>query len=88
MTKTVSLVLDLLEERNLLLKRDESDAPDVDAALPKDNRARVVEELLETERKYVQYLEILQVCYYAEPKSLAYATELHAGTSERRGDKC
>jgi hypothetical protein len=28
---------------------------------PTDNRARVVHELLETERKYVQDMEILQV---------------------------
>ena len=57
-TKTVSLVLDNLEQRDLLTKREK--VQDVDAELPKDNRAKVVAELLDTERKYVQYLEILQ----------------------------
>lgn len=60
-TKTVSKVLDILEERSLLLKRSEDVPESEDAEAPKDNKAKVIAELLETERKYVQYLEILQV---------------------------
>lgn len=61
MTKTVSLVLDLLQERELLIKRDDNNLAEASPEGPKDNKAKVIEELLETERKYVQYLEILQV---------------------------
>lgn len=60
-TKTVSKVLDILDERSLLLKRSGEEAEVEDAEAPKDNKAKVIAELVETERKYVQYLEILQV---------------------------
>lgn len=59
--KTVSLILDKLEERNLLLKRKKVLRYDQDIKKPKDNRAKVVAELLDTERKYVQDMETLQV---------------------------
>lgn len=60
-TKTVSLVLDVLEQRDLLNIRHDDGADAVHPEAPKDNKAKVIAELLETERKYVQYLEILQV---------------------------
>jgi cell division control protein 24 len=62
--KTVSLVLDYLEEKGLV---DTSNPPPhrfSDASYladPQDNRARVVRELLETERTYIRDLEALQV---------------------------
>lgn len=52
------MVLQLLEERGIISSftnnRNSLNAP-------KDTRDKVVHELLETERKYVQDLEILQV---------------------------
>ncbi|CCG83468.1 Rho guanine nucleotide exchange factor scd1 [Taphrina deformans PYCC 5710] len=59
-TRTVSLVLDVLEDRNLLISKSDSGVIETDPEAPKDNKAKVIAELLETERKYVQYLEILQ----------------------------
>lgn len=56
-------MLDVLEERSLLLKRNEQETEVETAEAPKDNKAKVIAELVETERKYVQYLEILQVRY-------------------------
>ena len=61
MTKTVSRILDELQARNLLLKRSDREGDqDTATAKPMDNRARVVQELVDTERKYVQDLEALQ----------------------------
>lgn len=62
--KTVSLVLDLIEEEGLMIipRRPSlrySD-PDRTSDAPIGNREKVVSELLETERKYVADLEILQ----------------------------
>lgn len=55
------MVLQLLEERGIISSftnnRNSLNAP-------KDTRDKVVHELLETERKYVQDLEILQVKYF------------------------
>lgn len=59
-TKAVSRVLDELEARNLLLKRNDGEGDQDIAAKPMDNRGRVVQELVDTERKYVQDLEALQ----------------------------
>ncbi|KAF8473362.1 hypothetical protein BDZ91DRAFT_770554 [Kalaharituber pfeilii] len=60
-TKTVSRILDELQARNLLLKRTDGEGDqDTTDTKPLDNRARVVQELVETERKYVQDLEALQ----------------------------
>lgn len=64
MTRTVSLVLDVLEERNLLTSKTDDGIVATGPEAPKDNKAKVIAELLETERKYVQYLEILQVSYH------------------------
>jgi cell division control protein 24 len=60
--RTISKVLDVFEERGLLVP---SQKPDLeheleDDAKPGDDRARVVRELLDTERKYVMDLETLQ----------------------------
>ena len=66
--RTVNKLLDLLEERGLLLEQPPpspalATAPEVpDPA--SDERILVVRELLETERKYVQDLEVLQ--HYAQ----------------------
>jgi cell division control protein 24 len=60
-TKTVTKILDILKERNLLLNRGNSDqSADTSEKKPLDNRMRIVKELVDTERKYVQDLEILQ----------------------------
>ncbi|KAF9174892.1 hypothetical protein BGX21_006832 [Mortierella sp. AD011] len=56
--KTVSMVLDRMEEQGLLRARRTK--RNSDQAKPTDNRAKVVNEILETERSYVQDLENLQ----------------------------
>lgn len=59
--KTVSALIDELEKRKLLVEsRRPSTMDDSDPNKPNDNRAKVVNELLQTERKYVQDLEALQ----------------------------
>lgn len=63
--KTVSLLLDLLESRSLLMASDAVELKGADGdhshpAAPQDTRDKVVAELLDTERKYVAHLEILQ----------------------------
>ncbi|CAZ83580.1 unnamed protein product [Tuber melanosporum] len=60
-TRTVSRILDELKKRNLLLNKKPSDTNRSSSERkPLDNRARVVQELVDTERKYVQDLETLQ----------------------------
>ncbi|CCX30511.1 hypothetical protein FPQ18DRAFT_364854 [Pyronema domesticum] len=60
-TKTVTKILDILKERDLLIVRDDADQnADNGEKKPLDNRARIVKELVDTERKYVQDLEALQ----------------------------
>ncbi|KAI5788848.1 hypothetical protein DFH27DRAFT_486550 [Peziza echinospora] len=60
-TKTVTKILDELQKRKFLLKRNDGEGEtDTADAKPLNNRARVVQELVETERKYVQDLEALQ----------------------------
>ncbi|KAG0260847.1 hypothetical protein BG011_001600 [Mortierella polycephala] len=56
--KTVTMVLDRMEAQGLLLARRSK--RNSDPARPTDNRAKVVNEILETERTYVQDLESLQ----------------------------
>lgn len=54
-------ILDVLESKGLLLESSET-IDDLHAPMqPGDDRARVVRELLDTERKYVQDLEVMQV---------------------------
>jgi cell division control protein 24 len=48
-----------LEEKGIISTSDSANRNSLNA--PKDTRDKVVHELLETERKYVQDLEILQV---------------------------
>ncbi|KAK3812884.1 MAG: hypothetical protein J3Q66DRAFT_285953 [Benniella sp.] len=57
--KTVSMVLDRMEDQGLLKAR-RTTKRNSDQAKPTDNRAKVVNEILETERSYVQDLENLQ----------------------------
>ncbi|KAI7818081.1 hypothetical protein BC939DRAFT_401895 [Gamsiella multidivaricata] len=57
--KTVSMVLDRMEDHGLLRARRTAKR-NSDQAKPTDNRAKVVNEILETERSYVQDLENLQ----------------------------
>lgn len=61
MTKTVTRILDELENRNLLVKRNIV-KPVANAASqgPMSNRSKAIKELVDTERKYVQDLEALQ----------------------------
>ncbi|OAD03286.1 hypothetical protein MUCCIDRAFT_171764 [Mucor lusitanicus CBS 277.49] len=55
---TIDLILQLLEEKGIICTKDSANRNSLNA--PKDTRDKVVHELLETERKYVQDLEILQ----------------------------
>ncbi|CAG8480089.1 2244_t:CDS:2 [Ambispora gerdemannii] len=57
---TVKRVTDKIEEKGLLNLSRRQLSRSSDPMAPKDNRARVVHELLETERKYVQDMEVLQ----------------------------
>ncbi|KAF0499383.1 RhoGEF-domain-containing protein [Gigaspora margarita] len=57
---TVKLVTDKIEEKGLLNLSRKKEWGKSDSKKPTDNRARVVHELLETERKYVQDMEALQ----------------------------
>ncbi|KAI1320306.1 hypothetical protein EDD11_001521 [Mortierella claussenii] len=57
--KTVSMVLDRMEDHGLLRAR-RTTKRNSDQAKPTDNRAKVVNEILETERSFVQDLENLQ----------------------------
>lgn len=58
---TINLILQLLEEKGIICTKDSANRNSLNA--PKDTRDKVVHELLETERKYVQDLEILQVTH-------------------------
>ncbi|KAF9906534.1 hypothetical protein BX616_000701 [Lobosporangium transversale] len=57
--KAVSMVLDRMEDQGLLRARLTTKR-NSDQAKPTDNRAKVVQEILETERSYVRDLEDLQ----------------------------
>ncbi|RGB32732.1 hypothetical protein C1646_733976 [Rhizophagus diaphanus] len=57
---TVKLVTDKIEEKGLLELSRRQLLRNSDPMKPTDNRAKVVHELLETERKYVQDMEVLQ----------------------------
>ena len=57
--RTINRLLDVFEKRGLLIETNrKSDNDDLDQ--PADDRAKVIRELLTTERKYVQDLEVLQ----------------------------
>ncbi|CBQ71165.1 related to CDC24-GTP/GDP exchange factor for Cdc42p [Sporisorium reilianum SRZ2] len=57
--RTINRLLDVFEERGLLIETNrKSDNDDLDH--PSDDRAKVIRELLTTERKYVQDLEVMQ----------------------------
>lgn len=60
MTRTVTKILDILKTRNLLLNRGASEGGEAQEKKPLDSRDRVVQEMVNTERKYVQDLENLQ----------------------------
>lgn len=57
--RTISKLLDVFEARGLLIEAPQSAATD-ELEKPSDDRAWIVRELLNTERKYVQDLEVLQ----------------------------
>ncbi|RPB23330.1 hypothetical protein L211DRAFT_786992 [Terfezia boudieri ATCC MYA-4762] len=59
-TKTVSRILDELQKRKFLIQRTDGEGDQDTITKPMDNRGRVVQELVDTERKYVQDLEALQ----------------------------
>jgi cell division control protein 24 len=65
---TVSKILDMMEVEHIIkvpcIKRVS------DPGVPKDIRAKIVNELVETERKFVQDMEALQVKYYLAKLSL------------------
>ena len=56
-------ILDVLESRGLLLESSEELVDASATVQPVDDGARVVRELLDTERKYVQDLEVMQVSF-------------------------
>ncbi len=57
--RTINRLLDVFEERGLLIETNrKTDNDDLDH--PSDDRAKVIRELLTTERKYVQDLEVMQ----------------------------
>lgn len=57
--RTIGKLLDVFESRGLLVEAPKSAATD-ELEKPSDDRAWIVRELLDTERKYVQDLEVLQ----------------------------
>nr|CRX79227.1 hypothetical protein ls5931a1_00043 [Leucosporidium scottii] len=57
---TVTKLLDLLEEQGVLLEAPEAPETGATPAGPSDDRTMVVREILDSERKYVQDLEVLQ----------------------------
>ena len=57
---TVKKVLAKLDEQGVLQPPNEEDAQDHLPSGPMDDRTKVVREILESERKYVQDLEVLQ----------------------------
>lgn len=59
--RVVSKVIDKLEERGILIASERATHFD-DMSKPCDDRAWIVKELIESERKYVQDLEVLQSC--------------------------
>ncbi|CAO1616081.1 unnamed protein product [Parajaminaea phylloscopi] len=59
--RVVSKVIDKLEERGILIESERAAHFD-DMSKPCDDRAWIVKELIESERKYVQDLEVLQSC--------------------------
>ena len=73
-----------MENRGIITVRSSNRNSDNSDPNPKNTRDKVVLELLETERKYVQDMEILQVeIYYlcntiSWLKKKQYNTELHA----------
>lgn len=58
---TVTKLLDLLEDQGLLLAPTEGAQDTQVVPRPTDDRSMVVREILDSERKYVQDLEVLQV---------------------------
>ncbi|CAO1634508.1 unnamed protein product [Sympodiomycopsis kandeliae] len=59
--RVVSRIVDMLEERGILVESERPSQVE-DVAKPSDDRTFIVRELLESERKYVQDLEVLQSC--------------------------
>lgn len=59
--RTISKLLDVFESRGLLMEAPTS-AGTEELEKPSDDRAWIVRELLDTERKYVQDLEVMQSC--------------------------
>lgn len=58
--RTINKLLDIFQARGLLTESGRvADSDELEK--PADDRARVVRELLDTERKYVQDLEVMQV---------------------------
>lgn len=57
--RCISKLLDVFESRGLLVEAPKSSVPD-ELQKPTDDRAWIVRELLDTERKYVQDLEVMQ----------------------------
>lgn len=60
MTKLVNRVLDILDTRGFLRHNEQPTKAAVAESAPTSYKAHVIEELLMTERNYIQHLEILQ----------------------------
>jgi cell division control protein 24 len=64
---TISKLLQILENRGIITVRSPNrNSDNSDPNAPKNTRDKVVLELLETERKYVQDMEFLQVKIYTK----------------------
>lgn len=75
--RVISKLLDRLEEAGILIE-SERPVQQQDEAKPCDDRAFIVRELLESERKYVQDLEVLQNCARAlQQNDILSADRLH-----------
>lgn len=78
MFRVVSKLVDKLEERGILIESERSHNMYDSNAKPCDDRAWIVKELIDSERKYVQDLEVLQNCARAlQQHDLLSADRLH-----------
>lgn len=61
---TVTKLLDKLEEEGLLLTAPDLPLDITEPIVPSDERSMIVKEMLDTERQYVSFLEVLQVSLF------------------------
>lgn len=64
MVNVLKRVVEMLEEQGIVTLPAPNHSADTTTTAPKDTRDKIVIELLETERKYVEDLETLQVNHF------------------------